>query len=363
MASFGPSRKVSDGNSMLDHPKGATMPNIRFAVSAIVAVGLLAGACGGDEGTTPAGEVETTSSEVEALSPDAPSVGEEAVEPEPEAIPAEPVPLTVGQVELGDRFPWCAKVNAIWQNFDEAADLQDIMTASLHEAQQAAATATDELDVIEARNAEQLAQQAYDEVLETYDDAYANFSNYLLATRLYLVFPSFSSTAATHIESMVRQDQEFFAAYYSRTPEEIDADVATRMSHYHETLDAETGAMAFSWYRRYRSDSDPWEESELVAIDRAWQAFDTVVGDVPAFDMFRVNVGLIHALSVYSLTHGKHVDSYLEQNRPANQIRFALRAELEPKAEQAEQAIIDMFINNHEARAAYQKSYQESCQP
>lgn len=36
MASFGPSRMVSDGNSTLDHPKGATMLSSRFAVPAVV---------------------------------------------------------------------------------------------------------------------------------------------------------------------------------------------------------------------------------------------------------------------------------------------------------------------------------------
>ena len=46
MASFGPSRNVSDGNSTLDHPKGATMPKtkIRLAIAVIAAVACLAGA-------------------------------------------------------------------------------------------------------------------------------------------------------------------------------------------------------------------------------------------------------------------------------------------------------------------------------
>ena len=398
MASFGPSRIVSDGNSTLDHPKGATMPSTRFAVP-VLAVLLLAGACGGDDLDPEAGDTEIVATETGAVSTGAEddvtegvatTEGGSAPEPDPtseattaaEADPApvsepadatevavsEPTPepeapsVVIGAVELGDRFPWCARVNAIWQDFDEAAEFLGYMTIGLEEAQQALATATDELDVIEAETAEGLAQRAYDEVSETYAEAYENLSNYMLATRLYLDYQLFVSSAAVNIDGLIRDDEEFFAQYYSRTQEDIDENVANRMSRYLEILNAEIGAALFPRYGRTRRTSDPWDESEIVAMGRAWEAFDTVVGDEPAFEMFKLNAGFWYALGVYGLAHGKHADPFLEENRPATRLRFSLMEELKPKAEQAEQDIMAIFISNDEARAAYEQSYAESCQ-
>ena len=347
------------------------MPKVRLAVSAVVAVGLLAGACGGDDPDAEATDTETVGSETAAIGSGAeegatggdsteadPTADSVTTDPEPEP---EAPPVLIGAVELGDRFPWCATVNAIWQAFDEEAEWLDIMTASLQEAQQAAATATDELDVIEAQNAERLAQGAYDEVVVTYEDAYTNLANYMLATRLYLDFQLFVSTAAVVIDFLIRDDEEFFAQYYSRTQEQIDANKSQRMSQYLEILNAETGATIFGRYGRTRRTSDPWDEAEIVAMGRAWEAFDAVVGDVPAFEMFEVNAGLLHALRVYGLAHSRHVDTFLEENRPATLERFSFMEELEPKAAQAEQDIMALFINNDEARQAYQQSYAESC--
>lgn len=375
------------------------MPSTRFAVSAVVVVGLLAGACGGDDPDPEAGgDAETVGTETAAVSTgsedDATEVvpseagtasepdptAEAATEPDPasepapepedatEAAAAEPdptpetPPIEVGAVELGDRFPWCARVNAIWQTFDEEAEFLDIVTIGLEEAQQALATATDELDVIEAETAEGLAEQAYDSTSETYADAYENLSNYMLATRLYLDYQLFVSTAAVAIDGLIQQDEEFFAQYYSRTPEDIAANKSQRMSGYLDILNAEIGAALFPQYGRTRRTSDPWDEAEIVAIGRAWEAFDAVVGDVPAFEMFKENAGLLYALGVYGLAHGRHADPFLEENRPATLLRFSLMEELKPKAEQAEQDIMALFIDNDEARAAYQNSYQESCQ-
>ena len=87
MAPFGPGHTALNGNSMLDHPEGATMHRTRLIASLLTVV-VLAASCGGDKPTT------TTRDSAEQ--PDA------APEPEPQPV------------RLGDRFSWCAELQADW---------------------------------------------------------------------------------------------------------------------------------------------------------------------------------------------------------------------------------------------------------
>ena len=157
------------------------MPSTRFAVSAVVAVGLLAGACGGDEdspsegqaevvsiiegdgtstdaldpsspgteSTSPdAGQAEAPSGEVEALSPEAPSEGEDTAEPGPVDLITR-----IEQVELGDRFDWCSDIQETWDEYIHELTRGHSAEIALAEAQAAYEAATDELDRIEALDA------------------------------------------------------------------------------------------------------------------------------------------------------------------------------------------------------------------
>ena len=180
------------------------MPSSRFVVSTVIAVMLLAGACGGDEDSPTEGQAEVVSIiEGDDISEDAGEEGTADPEPEATTTDAAALPTRIGEVELGDRFPWCSTVNAMWQDFDEATELWDAVNQGLQEAQEAVATATDELDVIEAENVLQMAQGAYEDVSETYDDADKSLRNYVLATRLYVEFPDVRDDIAAQMEQMI----------------------------------------------------------------------------------------------------------------------------------------------------------------
>lgn len=341
----------------------------------VVAGLLLAGACGGDD-PDPTGQVEGTSSdatapasqgtddpsptdeaeeavstEAEAPNPDTGDTTEAAtIEPEPE--PEAPSTLN-GAVELGGRFPWCATVNAIWQDFDEAAELLDTVNMGLQEAQQAVATATDELDAIEARNNEQLAQGAYDEISEVYDEAYFELRNYVLTTRLHSVFPEIRNVILDEMESLIEYEVWESLSTTRNADELYDYHLERGLNDYFSRLDLFTSSAYVTAYGRYpHSGVEPLDESELVAASRGWTAFDSVAGDVTTFNRYASNAGRRHALDVYSKLNYPNISEYFK----------TLREDFELAAEMDDQAIMALFIDNHEARAAYQKSYQESCQ-
>ena len=185
MASFGPSRTVSDGNSMLRPPEGGHHAQHQICRFNIVAVVLLAGACGGDEddhtvvqveGTIeiapeqqegldrpeaaqPAPGVDDMTEQLEATQPEGGSVRIEGsvdvvITEEPQAPAASE---EQGKVQLGTRFRWCRGVQAVWERHDEAL-------AALTEAQEYAASATDELSRAEAQEDLKEAERDYRDV-------------------------------------------------------------------------------------------------------------------------------------------------------------------------------------------------------
>ena len=72
MAPFGPGHTALNGNSMLDHPEGATMCRTRLLAVGL-AVALLAGACGGGEDHDPAEREGETNSGASVTSGDEPA--------------------------------------------------------------------------------------------------------------------------------------------------------------------------------------------------------------------------------------------------------------------------------------------------
>ena len=137
------------------------MPRARYLIAALLAVVVLAAACGGGDDTDE--EAPQTTAEVATgdrsqpgttTVPDSAETPEAASEPEPEPEP-EPV-------RLGDRFEWCAEVQAA---FDEMADDQAAMAAAeaaLQDAQTTLDAATDELDQVEARQVRDAAAERLD---------------------------------------------------------------------------------------------------------------------------------------------------------------------------------------------------------
>ena len=135
-----------------------------------LAVALLTGACGGDEDSDPADREDETSSGASVTSEDEPAQDghaqaspTSAEEPQQAATPAVAAP-----VQLGERFAWCAKVQALWDAQDQARAETEPAAAAHEAAVRVYEEATDDLDRAEAS--------------EAVDDAYAN---YVFATRDY----------------------------------------------------------------------------------------------------------------------------------------------------------------------------------
>lgn len=156
-------------HSMLDHPEGATMCRTRL-VAAGLAVALLAGACGGDEDHDPAELEDETYSGASVVSEDEPAQDGHA---RASATPAEepqqaPAPAVAAPVQLGERFAWCANMQALWDAQDQARAETETAAAAHEAAVGVLEAATDDLDRAEAG--------------EGVDDAYAN---YVFSTRDY----------------------------------------------------------------------------------------------------------------------------------------------------------------------------------
>ena len=175
------------------------MPNTRFAVSAILAVLLLAGACGGDEdstpaeqtedgtpaeqtagstpaeqtaGSTPAEQAEGSNSQAGDASPDASSIGQDAIEPDTQEPSQSDTTTTVGpaKVQLGNRFDWCSNQQSIWDEHDEALSHFTNAEIALTKDQALFEAATDELDKIAAREAVEKSNSAYTRARRSYRD-------------------------------------------------------------------------------------------------------------------------------------------------------------------------------------------------
>ena len=166
------------------------MPNTRFAVSAILAVLLLAGACGGDEDSTPAEQTagstpaeqaedgtlaeqaEGSNSQAGDASPDASSIGQDAIEPDTQEPSQSDTTTTVGpaKVQLGNRFDWCSNQQSIWDEHDEALSHFTNAEIALTKDQALFEAATDELDKIAAREAVEKSNSAYTRARRSYRD-------------------------------------------------------------------------------------------------------------------------------------------------------------------------------------------------
>lgn len=168
MVPFGPDRKVLHGSDAPDHPKGATMPRSRL-VAVGLGVALLVGACGGG-GSDPDERDDEASSGAFVLSEDEPTQGARSgastapADESPEAAS----PGVASPVQLGERFAWCAKVQALWDAQDQARTETEAAAATHEAAIGVHEAATDDLDRAEAS--------------EAVDDAYAD---YVFATRDY----------------------------------------------------------------------------------------------------------------------------------------------------------------------------------
>ena len=145
------------------------MPRVRFIIPAMFAVAaLLATGCGGDDTSEESEGLPAVSAVIAEATDRSETAKRETTEqtdqteadaePEPELQP-EPEPMPV---RLGDRFEWCADVQA---DFDEMAEHQAAMAAAevaLQDAQAAHDAVTDELDQIEARQARDAAVERLD---------------------------------------------------------------------------------------------------------------------------------------------------------------------------------------------------------
>ena len=144
------------------------MPKTRFLIVAMLAVAVLAAACGGDDATDePEDDAQTAAvSEVTA------SVGDQSATTTSETpIPAEAAPEPAPEpVRLADRFSWCSTHQRTWDRLAELQLRADDMEAARLNAQAALDTATDELDIAEAVQAVESAEESYRDFVPTYRD-------------------------------------------------------------------------------------------------------------------------------------------------------------------------------------------------
>lgn len=179
------------------NPGGATMPTRLVLVSTILAVALLAPACGG--GDDAAEEAPQTIPDVATSDTDQPGTttvpdgpeqpdqadsdvdGEQAANPEPQPQPA-PAPA-----RLGNRFEWCIRTQATWDAFDDSFAALREAEAEVRQATDAVAAATDELDRAEAQETLDAAQRTLFDAQDRFDSAYwqALHNDVALAYRLH----------------------------------------------------------------------------------------------------------------------------------------------------------------------------------
>ena len=159
------------------------MPRPRIFAAGIAFV-LVAAACGGGD---PADVEEGASAVTAASDGDGPETPGASTTPDPdqqedspsEAAPTSPVepevpaePDTVVEyvpIQLGDRFGWCAEVQATWDDYDRSlAKMLDAET-TLQQAEDVYDSATDELDRAEALIELEKAQRRFPEAVEAHD--------------------------------------------------------------------------------------------------------------------------------------------------------------------------------------------------
>ena len=142
------------------------MPALRARlILSILILVLVAGACGGDEDSTPASP-EDARPEFDA--PETPSQDDISDEPQDSlqaAILSQPVVL------LGNRFGWCSDVEDVWATNEAALATLLTVEANYEEALDAYETTTDELDRAEAWQALEDLGRSYNEQLDEAHEA------------------------------------------------------------------------------------------------------------------------------------------------------------------------------------------------
>ena len=145
------------------------MPRTRL-IAVGLAAALLAGACGGGDDSDPAERGDEAGSGASVTSEDEPlqdaRYGDSAVPADQPQEAAQPV--GAAPVRLGERFAWCARVQALWDAQDQARAETEAAAAAHEAAVRVYEAATDDLDRAEAS--------------EAVDDAY---TDYVFSTRDY----------------------------------------------------------------------------------------------------------------------------------------------------------------------------------
>ena len=157
MAPFGSGHTVLDGNSTPDSPKGATMSRNGAMFAILVAV-LVAAGCAGDEDLSPADPVENAHPDSAVPAADPSDDANPVTSVASEAEPSSDTVAGTEPVRLGERFAWCARVQALWDGEDQARAETEAAAAAHEAAVRVHEAATDDLDRAEAGEA---AQDAY----------------------------------------------------------------------------------------------------------------------------------------------------------------------------------------------------------
>ena len=142
------------------------MPRVTHLIALLLAVSLLAAGCGGGEEDA-SEEAEDAradgASEVTTDDGDQPDTvsdsAEQTEQPDADAEPEPRLEPAPARVRLGDRFPWCADIQALWEKQAQAQERFDEVEAALLAAQEALAAASDELDRAEAQSVLDAAEQ------------------------------------------------------------------------------------------------------------------------------------------------------------------------------------------------------------
>ena len=147
-------------------------------VALLLAVVLLAAACGGDDAPA-TGDVQTDATPAAADDVDdlpLTDASERTDQPDADPEPAprrsvDPEPAPQLPVRLGNRFGWCAPIQQAWDRFAETWMVAHGAELAYYKIQNLLEGATDELDKAEAWNVYVLAEEDYDRALQMLADA------------------------------------------------------------------------------------------------------------------------------------------------------------------------------------------------
>lgn len=128
------------------------------AMLAILGAVLVAAGCAGDEDLSPTDPVENANPDSAVLAADPSDDANPATSVASEAEPSRDTVVNAEPVRLGERFAWCARVQALWDGEDQARAETEAAAAAHETAVRVHEAATDDLDRAEAGEA---AQDAY----------------------------------------------------------------------------------------------------------------------------------------------------------------------------------------------------------